>query len=83
MANVLNGRLRIVVDAGVVLSIIALAFYAGVLTQQVNDLREAVTTRGRVMISIEASERLTVLENNARRQDMRLLEIENQLRNRN
>ena len=83
MADKPNGKLRIVIDAGFVLSIIALAFYAGVLTQQVNDLREAVTTRGRVMISIEASERLTTLENNSRRHDMRLLDIENELRGRN
>ena len=83
MADPLNGKLRIVIDAGFVLSIIALAFYAGVLTQRVNDLREAVTTRGRVQISIEASERLTALENNNRRQEMRLLDIENELRGRN
>jgi len=83
MADPLNGKLRIAIDVGFVLSIITLAFYAGVLTQRVNDLREAVTTRGRVMISIEASERLTALENNSRRHEMRLLDIENELRGRN
>ena len=76
-----NGKLRVLLDIGVLLSIMGLAFYAGVLHQQVADLREAVTTRGRVQISIEASTRLTALETNDQRQDMRLLDIESQLRN--
>ena len=82
MAEPGRDKVRIALDAGIILSVIALAFYAGILTQQVADVREAVNTRGRVQISIEASNRLTALETNAVRQDMRLAEIERQLRQR-
>ena len=82
MAEPGRDKVRIALDAGIILSVIALAFYAGILTQQVADVREAVNTRGRAQISIEASNRLTALETNAVRQDMRLAEIERQLRQR-
>lgn len=73
-------KLRVALDVGLIMSLLGLAFYAGILTQQVADLREAVTTRGRVQISIEAAERLESLESNERRQDMRLDQIETELR---
>ena len=82
MADSNGSKLRIALDAAYILSVIGLAFYAGILTQQVADLREAVNTRGRVQISVEASNRLTALETNAARQEMRLTEIERQLRQR-
>ena len=82
MAVSINGRLRLALDAGFVVSLIGLAFYAGILTQQVRDLRDAINTRGRVQISIEAANRLTAIETNDERQDMRLLEIEAELRRR-
>lgn len=76
MADQRVDKIRLALDLGVLTSIVALAFYAGVLHQQIEDLREAVTTRGRVQISIEASNRLTALETNDRRQDMRLDRLE-------
>lgn len=81
MAESSTGKLRIALDAVVYLWLIGLAFYAGILTQRVDDLRDAINTRGRVQISIEASNRLTALESNAARIEMRMLEIERQLRN--
>lgn len=77
-----SDKLRLALDVGVILSLLGLAFSAGVLFQQVADLREAVNTRGRVQISIEAATRLSALETNAARQDMRLTEIERQLQQR-
>lgn len=73
-------KARIALDAVILLWLIGLAFYAGVLTQKVQSLEDAVNIRGRVQISIEASNRLTALESNDERQDMRLLEVERQLR---
>lgn len=75
-----NGKGRLVLDTVILLWLAGLAFYAGVLHQQVEDLRDAITTRGRVQISIEASNRITSLESNDERQDMRLLELERRLR---
>ncbi len=63
------------------LALLGLAYEAGRLDQKVRGLEEAVSTRGRVQISIEASNRLTALESADDRQDMRLTEIERQLRN--
>jgi len=75
-----NGKVRIALDAAIILFVIGLSFYSGILTQKVNDLRDAINTRGRVQISIEASNRITALESHDMRQDMRLLELEKQLR---
>jgi hypothetical protein len=58
-----NGnRWRILYDAAIFLGVVSLAFYAGQLTERVRNIEVAVVTPGRVMISIEARERITKLE---------------------
>lgn len=71
---------RVILDTVIILWMLGLAFYAGLLTQQVSDLREAINTRGRVQISVEAAERLNTLESEQERQDMRLQELEDEVR---
>lgn len=63
MAENGNGRIwRMVFDGGVFIAIVTLAFSAGQLWQSVSDLQTAVTTPGRVQISIEARTRLAEAE---------------------
>jgi hypothetical protein len=72
-----NGsRTRVVLDTIFGTGLLAIAFYAGILTQKVNDLREAISQPGRVQISIEARTRLTALEASDVRQDVRLDRLE-------
>ena len=77
MAENGNGRIwRMVFDGGVFIAIVTLAFAAGQLWQSVSDLQTAVTTPGRVQISIEARERLTAVEQRASQCERRLDALE-------
>jgi len=61
-----SGNIRLVVDAGLIISLLSIAFWVGVQSEKINTLETAVRDRGRVQISIEADHRLTVLEEQVR-----------------
>lgn len=72
-----NGRLlRIAIDAGLFVSLLSLAFWTGRQSQKIADLQEAVTTPGRVQISIEARERLAKLETDTQEMKRRIEALE-------
>jgi hypothetical protein len=66
-----NGRFRVLIDGALTVSILSMTFALGQLWERVHNLEMAVTTPGRVQISIEARTRLEVLEEQIRQKTER------------
>jgi len=63
---------RLAYDATILVSIVAIAYYAGRLAQRI----DGMSTRGGVPISMEADSRLKELESRETEQDRRITNVE-------